>query len=510
MIYMYKVIFYVQGKSNEEVLNPSIDDIDVRISIEDFKGASTLMKEKKDKSKEEKKEKAEKWMKKKLEDDSMGEEVDEDEKGDVVMPGKNILNLGFGIEEMPQTTEAEMNGEDVDLSEMSSTEISRYKYKLVNPDPSRHKYRLISEQAGETNKVYSLNNPSEDGLYHPEQAPSYSDLFQQEKEVVIEVDFNDQFGSKISSDRTTTPTNKISLGDGNQGGRKEITTISAEKLSIESRIDTADDRDSPAHSDVSTLLAEHRGTQARRPARVVVKELPTRHPYLHPHRPRHPTRHPIHNQPIYNYSPPTTNTVRGVLVLPSKVRSLPPRQYVPEVPRSSDYTPYRSKLDDFTTESAQQPRPAFKRQVEARPKFDDEIGAPPLASFVIARKQNETLPTYSIPHKLIPAENTNANKDIASDKSDVVQTFVIPRPPGSPRPTISSGTTGSPTRGQARDSPGSSRLRFLDDAKQDSAQANSISRDHQNCLDFFLLLFKEFYKVNEKMGSFLLHRGLDH
>ena len=40
---------------------------------------------------------------------------------------------------------------------------------------------------------------SDDGLFHPEQVPSYSDLFQKEKEIMIEVDFdNNGFGAKVN------------------------------------------------------------------------------------------------------------------------------------------------------------------------------------------------------------------------------------------------------------------------------------------------------------------------
>ena len=61
----------------------------------------------------------------------------------------------------------------------------------MNQDPYKYKYKLVNDPEPEVNKtIYSVKTLSDDGLYHPEQVPAYSDLFQGNSDVVIEVDFD--------------------------------------------------------------------------------------------------------------------------------------------------------------------------------------------------------------------------------------------------------------------------------------------------------------------------------
>ena len=475
-------------------------------------------------------------------------------KNEAVSHKGNVVNLGFGIEEVP-SGQHEVE-DDIDLSEMTSTEMSRYKFRLVNQEPAN--YRLVSQQAEDTAEVISLKHSSEDGLYHPEKAPSYSDLFQQEKNVVIEVDFNEQFGNKVEPGGESSTSNKISskrkeveLGRGAANNKKAsqdknkkdiLKGIKNTKLqekvlpsnppTIHSRIDDRDEEDNdndndlassvdqdpedPDNIDVSKLAAEHRGPPPpprRRPlpglTGLVVKQLPPP-PRRGGHRARYPAgrRPPVFTEPIYNYSPPSLNTVRGVLVHPGDVRTLPPKLFSPRerhrsslpssslLPSSPDGLgpthPYRSRLDDFTREDSvgqlRSPSATFKREIGSQHPQEDGFGQPPLASYVVARKYNKSIPAYPIPHNLVPTEDVAVAEEAEKATLPTVATVsgsppvVIPRPPGSPRPARppNRGATktgqGSDTR--SRSGTGSSRLRYLNQEQSplDSDPANSIAR----------------------------------
>ena len=152
-----------------------------------------------------------------------------------------VVNVDVGIEEVAPTPKRKRKTSANNLAEPSKADVNKYKYKLIHQDPSTYKYKLITEQEEQeggqgANEVYSLETSYEDGLYHPEQAPTYSDLFQQGKELVIEVDFNDQFGNKIQPQQHKTSTN------GNEASL---------------RVDRVDSR--ADNVDVSKLPKEHRG-----------------------------------------------------------------------------------------------------------------------------------------------------------------------------------------------------------------------------------------------------------
>ena len=366
-----------------------------------------------------------------------GEDVGVEAVGD----GGVVVNVDVGIEEVVPTPKKKRkavagfnNG-----AQPTAVDINKYRYKLIHQDSSNYKYKLVTDgnEAGDEaiNEVYSLKTSFEDGHFHPEEAPTYSDLFQRGKEVIIEVDFNDQFGNKVEQD---------------SGGTREASP----------RIDRVDT--SPAQEDVGNLPMEHRGAVHHHVDRtpVVVKQLPPRPPRPYPGQTTPPS-----NLPIYNYSPPSVNPVQGHLYPPPHVKSLSAPSHkshgAPHIKSLSPYPPYRSKLEDYSYPG----HSPYKRHIDHYSGYlaetpvppplstflDEPPNQPPLASFVIARLNNETVPTYPIPHNLVDNQERDKNHDnrivdnevALSSSVEVTRSYdgkrpFIPRPPGTPSPTTRS------------------------------------------------------------------------
>ena len=191
----------------------------------------------------------------------------------------------------------------------------------------------------------------------------------------------------------------------------------------------------------------------------MVKQLPPRPPGPFPGYTTPPS-----NLPIYNYSPPSTNPVRGHLYPAPHLKSLstPTNKHysAPHVKSLSAYPPYRSKLEDYSY-PAHSP---YKRHIDNYSGYiaetpvpaplstflDEPVNPPPLASFVIARLNNETVPTYPIPHNLVDKHDQVPDSDSSDETLDTTvaesasvevtrsadgRRPFIPRPPGTPAPT---------------------------------------------------------------------------
>ena len=295
--------------------------------------------------------------------------------------------------------------------------------------------------------MYSLSNPSDDGLYHPEELPSYSDLFHQQDGVVIEVDFDAGFGNKLDAtselpaESRQSPDSELNTTLEMPERRMDAAFPTGEPSDRHRDAETAEATDLLAGDDevvdVSKLPKEHRGSSG------VGQEGPSKSPVVVKELPPLPNNFPFRssNQPVLNYRPPASNSVRGVLFpQPGIVKSLPQlkpaviHHNYPAYANLAGLPPYRSKLEDYTYS----PQPARKRHIAGYPLYTPRvppsnfvIAPPPLASFVIARLRNQSVPAYPIPLDLLSKE--------AEDQAVVTQRDKhqqgIPRPPGTPAPS---------------------------------------------------------------------------
>ena len=102
-----------------------------------------------------------------------------------------VINVGLSIEEVERTAESASSGtEQISMKDISDPALYRFEYRvLADSDVA---YDDLDEVGD--NSFISLNTISPDGLFHPENAPTYEQLLKVDDDVLLQ--FDEKFGMR--------------------------------------------------------------------------------------------------------------------------------------------------------------------------------------------------------------------------------------------------------------------------------------------------------------------------
>ena len=106
-------------------------------------------------------------------------------------PEPGVINVGLSIEEVERRAEsASSSSEQISLKDISDPALYRFEYRVLSDSDSDVAYDDLDEVGD--NSFMSLNTISPDGLFHPENAPTYEQLLKVEDDVLLQ--FEEKFG----------------------------------------------------------------------------------------------------------------------------------------------------------------------------------------------------------------------------------------------------------------------------------------------------------------------------
>ena len=262
-----------------------------------------------------------------------------------------LINLDLGIEEVTSQPVVKRKVDNADIfkivedipsenrvieridTEHDATEpLYKYEYKLI-PNTQPVETSMVESKTGASNQVFSIQEHAHDGLYHPEHAPTYENLLQQDQQHFLDTGLHNNFGSRIeesagSDDTYVSKVRRVEVEHVEEDDLRKLDSVAnTEGLAIENN-KKEEDRD----------LANSIFMKTKGPNTIVVKELKLPPSYYA----RTPHSQPFHNTikqgyPISQYTPPALNSVETFLNNQPPLLTIRPPEYPPKFSKLSNY-----------------------------------------------------------------------------------------------------------------------------------------------------------------------------